>query len=108
MSGRRTMSMSNFSISISPSSAVSSTLLVQHPLRFRKVEGESGDGALKAPPRGIDHPIFADHQPARRGQRAARGVFERLPRRDRRLLADDAGAAHLLLPAIGVGDAPVA
>ena len=71
--------------------------LVQNPLSVRIVEGKCGDGHLKTPSLWIDHPVFADHEAARRGQRATRGVAERLARLDRRLLADDAGSAHLLV-----------
>ena len=41
-------------------------------------------------------------------QRTARRVGEAFARREDRLFADDARALHLLQPAVGVGDAPVA
>ena len=50
--------------------------LIKNPLRVRKVERKCRNGDLKTPSVRVDHPILTHHEPARRGQGAARGVFE--------------------------------
>ena len=55
-----------------------------------------------------DHLVGAFHHAERGRQRASRGVFERFARLERRLLADDAGAADFFDVARAVGDDPVA
>src|SRR5450631_3109749 len=67
--------------------------------RYRHLEGR---------PIGADALIAAAHRSVRRAQWASAGVFERLARRQPRLLADDAGTADLLDLAVSVRDDPVA
>src|SRR5438270_764155 len=55
-----------------------------------------------------DHAVSAGHEARRGRERHAARVFERLARLEHRLLAHDAGPAHLLGASHGVGDAPVA
>ena len=54
------------------------------------------------------HAVGAGHEAGRRRQRHAAGIFERFPGLEHRLLADHAGAAHLLQPPERIGDPPVA
>ena len=81
---------------------------MQHASIVRRIEREGRNGDLEALPVLGDHAIFADHHAARGRQRAARGVAESFAGPDGRLFADHAGAAHLLLAPLGVGDAPMA
>ena len=57
---------------------------------------------------GSHHAVGADHETRGRLQRNAAGIFERLSGFEHRLLADNARAAYLLAPTMGIGDAPVA
>ena len=54
-----------------------------------------------------DHLIGSVHRAERRLERTARGVFERFPRVERRLLPDDAKSSNLLDAVFSVGDGPV-
>src|SRR5262249_13559323 len=53
------------------------------------------------------HAVAAGHEAGWRGQRHTAGVFEVFAGPQHRLLADHAGAAHLLQAALGIGDPPV-
>src|ERR1700733_11122529 len=92
--GLRTIRISNFSIPMLRARMRSVHLIASRhvtreaprrlfassdPLRVGKIEGECGDGNVEAPSMRINHPVFADHEPTRGGQRAARGVTEGLP-----------------------------
>src|ERR1700737_916912 len=71
------------------------------------VEREGGDPDPEAVTASSFHLVAADHDPGRGRQRGAAGVFEAFARSQHRLLADDAGAPHLLHLATVVGDLPV-
>src|ERR1700691_3893817 len=68
-------------------------------------EGRNSDGET-FPALGL-HLVAADHDARRRVQGRAAGILEGFARSQHRLLADDAGTAHVLLAAHAVGDAPV-
>ena len=80
---------------------------VQRPFRFDAVERERRHLDVEMLAGLADHAVAADHEARRRLQRHAAGIFELLAGLEHRLLADDAGAAHLLAAAVGVGDAPM-
>src|SRR5689334_17280387 len=81
---------------------------VQAAADVRAVEGEGGDLRLEALTGHRRHGVAAGHQPVGRVERAATRVAEGLARLQHRLLADDAGAAHLLAGTVPVDDAPMA
>lgn len=78
---------------------------VEHA-RYR--QGEFRDSRLKRGAVFGHHLVGAAHGADRRGQGAAAGVLEVLPRFEQRLMADDAETAHLLYVRVRVGDDPVA
>ena len=74
-------------------------------MRTVQTEGRNGDVEVLAGRRD-DHVIGADHEARRRVERRAGRVFEALARFQQRLLADHAGAVHMLRAAARVGDLP--
>ena len=69
---------------------------------------KAGDLGVEGFAAGGLHEVGALHGAARRREGAAAGVAEAFARTEHGLLADDAGAAHLLHVTVLVGDAPVA
>src|SRR5437016_5847349 len=74
---------------------------------MRAVERKGGDPDPEAVTAWGFHLIAADHDPGRRRQRGAAGVFETLAGSQHRLLPDDAGAPHLLHLPTAIGNLPV-
>src|SRR5208282_5609067 len=87
--------------------AAPSTGSIERPLCLDAIEREGGNLDIEMRAARAHHAVAADHESRRRLQRHAAGIFERRAGLEHRLLADDAGAAHLLAAALRVGDAPV-
>src|ERR1700738_614550 len=73
----------------------------------RAVEREGGDPDPEAVTASGFHLVAAHHDPGRGRQGGAAGVFEAFAGSEHRLLADDAGASHLLHLPAAVGDLPM-
>ena len=77
--------------------------------RVRGTESvNAGIGASNSRPSSATHLVAAAHRAHRRVEARAGRVLEALARRELRLLADDARAAHFLHAVLAVGDDPVA
>src|SRR5712691_11668542 len=75
---------------------------------LRRVEGKGGNPHQEIFAARRFHLVIADHEPGRRRERAAAGVFEALAGREDRLFADDPRAADFLQTPETVGDPPMA
>src|SRR5579863_5949494 len=80
---------------------------VERPRLMRAVERKSRDRDREAFAGRQFHLVASDHDARRRRERRAAGVFEALAGTEHRLLADDAGAAHVLDTAHRVGKSPM-
>src|ERR1700722_440051 len=81
---------------------------VHYPFRVWAIERKSRDFHLEGTAVLVDHLIGSDHNAARGLERTARCVAESVAGPQSRLLANDAGPLHVLAPAAGVGDLPMA